>query len=246
MTCRLEIVDMKESCHVKLFDKKTDKLAACSDINIEEKGDRSKLAFYLESVVDSSRYYVLRVEDKKTKRVIYLGLGFRKRPDSSNFFESIQDFVRFRKRDFVAQRRQAEFDAMADTMPAPDETSSSKKKKKEKKEEDDVEIDFSAMKLDGPDAPSKKKKKKKKKKIKKEKADSKKAMIKRTMTIMMIGVILLILHRHHREYFYKSWGNMIGSCCFYNKAFTDNRIMVLSVVAHVCNTRQGKRVILSW
>jgi hypothetical protein len=174
LTCRCEVVDMKESCHVKLFDKKTDKLAACSDINIEEKGDRSKLAFYLESVVDSSRYYVLRVEDKKTKRVIYLGLGFRKRPDSSNFFESIQDFVRFRKRDFVAQRRQAEFDAMADTMPAPDETSSSKKKKKEKKEEDEVEIDFSAMKLDGPDAPSKKKKKKKKKKIKKEKTDSKK------------------------------------------------------------------------
>ena len=174
LTCRCEVVDMKESCHVKLFDKKTDKLAACSDINIEEKGDRSKLAFYLESVVDSSRYYVLRVEDKKTKRVIYLGLGFRKRPDSSNFFESIQDFVRFRKRDFVAQRRQAEFDAMADTIPVPDETSSSKKKKKE--EEDEVEIDFSAMRLDGPDVSSKKKKKKKrkKKKLKKEKTDSKK------------------------------------------------------------------------
>jgi hypothetical protein len=168
LTCRLDVVDVGgEICQIKLFDKKTDKLAACSEIIINEKGDRSKLEFYLESVVDSSRYYVLRVEDKKTKRVIYLGLGFRKRPDSSNFFESIQDFVRFRKRDFVAKRRQEEFDKMAKTLPSPEEEKKDKEEKKKKKD-DDVEIDFSAMRLDGPDMKKKKKKKKKKTTSKKE------------------------------------------------------------------------------
>lgn len=167
LTCRLEIADAKEICQVKLFDKKTNKLAACSEIIIEEKGERSKLGFFLEAVVDSSRYYVLRVEDKKTKRVIYLGLGFRKRPDSSNFFESIQDFVRFRKRDFLAQRRQAEFDAKADIIPSPEEEN----RRKSKQKEDEIEIDFSAMRLDGPDI-SKKKKKKKKQTAEKKKAVS--------------------------------------------------------------------------
>ena len=113
LTCTIRVIEAGDKCLIKLFDIKSGKLAACSEIFIQENGERSKLDFFMEPVVDSSRYYVLRVGDKRTKRVIYLGIGFRTRPDASCFREAIQDYARFRRRDFEAKRLQEAFDKSA-------------------------------------------------------------------------------------------------------------------------------------
>eukprot|EP00939_MAST-03C_sp_MAST-3C-sp1_P002199 g2199.t1 len=109
LTCSIQVIEVGEKCLVKLFDNKTKKMAACSEICILEEGERSKLDFFLEAVVDSSRYYVLRVGDKKTKRVIYLGIGFRSRPDASSFRETLLEYARFRRRDYEAKKLQEKF-----------------------------------------------------------------------------------------------------------------------------------------
>lgn len=51
----------------------------------------------VESVVDSSRFFVLRVEDGDSngKRHAFIGLGFRERADSSNFTAGLDDWRRF-------------------------------------------------------------------------------------------------------------------------------------------------------
>jgi hypothetical protein len=43
------------------------------------------LQFFLEPVVDSSRYFVLKIEDAISNRTAHIGIGFRERDDASNF-----------------------------------------------------------------------------------------------------------------------------------------------------------------
>ncbi len=44
--------------------------------------------------MDSSRYFVLRVEDPSMKRVAYLGIGFRDRDSAFDFKASLDDFMK--------------------------------------------------------------------------------------------------------------------------------------------------------
>jgi len=110
LTCIIKVFEKGDLALIKLYDTKSKALAACCEVEIQENGDRSKLEFFVESVVDSSRYSVLRVEDKKSKRVLFLGLGFRLRSDASNFRDSISDFVKYVKRQFEARKLQSKFE----------------------------------------------------------------------------------------------------------------------------------------
>lgn len=52
----------------------------------------------VEPVTDSSRYYVLRVEDPATGRHAFLGLGFNERGEAFDFSAALNDHERQVKR----------------------------------------------------------------------------------------------------------------------------------------------------
>ena len=62
------------------------------------------------SVVDSSRYFALRISDSNTGREAFIGVGFRERTDATNFKMSIQDFENSLKREERAVALQKQFD----------------------------------------------------------------------------------------------------------------------------------------
>lgn len=58
-----------------------------------------------EPVVDSSRYYALKVQDEASKRHAFLGLGFRAREASSDFRLALAEYVKSCGRSEEAARR---------------------------------------------------------------------------------------------------------------------------------------------
>ena len=64
----------------------------------------------VEPVIDSSRYFVLRVEDELTRRHAFLGLGFRNRDDASDFKLAVQEHQSRSNRERDANVLRAEYD----------------------------------------------------------------------------------------------------------------------------------------
>ena len=63
------------------------------------------VAAAVEPVIDSSRYFVLRVEDEATKRHAFLGLGFRSRDAASDLKMALADYEKQLQRSAEAERR---------------------------------------------------------------------------------------------------------------------------------------------
>lgn len=57
------------------------------------------LEYFVESVVDSSRYFVVRIVDEKSGREARIGFGFRDREEATDFRESLQYYIKSVKRD---------------------------------------------------------------------------------------------------------------------------------------------------
>lgn len=109
-TGRVRIVAAGSQCTVRLEDPaKEDALFAKCPL------DNDNPSISIEPVVDSSRYFVLRVADN-TGRHAYLGMGFAERSDAFEFNVTLQDHV---KRLRNEQKAEAAFEAAQTAPPAP-------------------------------------------------------------------------------------------------------------------------------
>jgi hypothetical protein len=65
------------------------------------------LEIYVQDCADSSRYFMVTVEDEASKRRAYVGVGFPQRPSAFNFKAALQDYVRYRHRQMEAENMAA-------------------------------------------------------------------------------------------------------------------------------------------
>lgn len=99
---RLKVVSQGEACRVVLVDKESDELFAVAPIP-----SGISIDVVVEPVLDSSRYYVLRVEDTSEGRTrhAFIGIGFRHRPHSSDFSAALYEHRRFLQKKAEAEKR---------------------------------------------------------------------------------------------------------------------------------------------
>lgn len=100
---RVTVVSCQEACWVRLLDKESGELFAECPIPKSQ-----PLVTVVEPVVDSSRYYVIRIEDRSSRRHAFIGLGFRDRSDASDFNAALDDHLQHlrRKKAADAMRQQ--------------------------------------------------------------------------------------------------------------------------------------------
>jgi hypothetical protein len=61
-------------------------------IEVEPKGD---IIQFVDAVIDSSRYYVIRLKDRNSTRTTLIGIGFRDRETSFDFKNILNEYVRY-------------------------------------------------------------------------------------------------------------------------------------------------------
>ncbi|WFD06477.1 hypothetical protein MVES1_001822 [Malassezia vespertilionis] len=84
----LRIVEFSERCEIRLEDPSSEELFAAAPYDISGKA--------VEAVLDSSRYFVVRVESDQ-KQSAYIGIGFPERTEAFDFNVALQDWTRRRK-----------------------------------------------------------------------------------------------------------------------------------------------------
>ena len=72
--------------------------------------DDHKLTHWVESVIDSSRYFAVRIRDPKTGREAFIGVGFRERNDATNFRMTMEDYCNALKREEKARELYRQFE----------------------------------------------------------------------------------------------------------------------------------------
>ncbi|XP_073147124.1 uncharacterized protein At1g03900-like [Henckelia pumila] len=89
---RLRVVSCKTRCEIRLEDPNSGELFAACFVN---PGQREKA---VESVLDSSRYFVLMIEDGSGKHA-FIGLGFNERNEAFDFNVALSDHDKYVKRE---------------------------------------------------------------------------------------------------------------------------------------------------
>mmetsp|Transcript_25741 Transcript_25741/g.54396 ORF Transcript_25741/g.54396 Transcript_25741/m.54396 type:complete len:271 (-) Transcript_25741:146-958(-) len=84
-------------------------LFAQSSIAVDFSNPSHKIEHWVNPVVDSSRYFAVRIKDSKTGREAFIGVGFRERTDATNFRMSIEDYINSLKREQKAAELQKQF-----------------------------------------------------------------------------------------------------------------------------------------
>ncbi|KAK6919718.1 NECAP, PHear domain, partial [Dillenia turbinata] len=86
----LKVIGKGEECIIRLEDKTTGELYARAFLREGEPHP-------VESVIDSSRYFVLRVEENIGGRIrhAFIGIGFRERPEAYDFQAALHDHMKY-------------------------------------------------------------------------------------------------------------------------------------------------------
>eukprot|EP00243_Klebsormidium_subtile_P011886 TRINITY_DN6963_c0_g1_i2.p1 TRINITY_DN6963_c0_g1~~TRINITY_DN6963_c0_g1_i2.p1 ORF type:complete len:278 (-),score=72.20 TRINITY_DN6963_c0_g1_i2:62-895(-) len=89
----LKLISVGTECTIRLEDSKSGELFAQASVKQDQ-------PLPIEPVIDSSRFFVLRVEDTSSKqeRHAFLGIGFRERTEAYDFQAALHDHVKFVKR----------------------------------------------------------------------------------------------------------------------------------------------------
>ncbi|XP_042233522.1 NECAP-like protein CG9132 [Homarus americanus] len=99
-TGRMRLVNRKNECLIKLEDKSSGELFAKCPID-------KYPGVAIESVTDSSRYFVLRIQDEGG-RAAFIGIGFGDRSDSFDLNVALQDHFKWVKKEEEAEKEKEE------------------------------------------------------------------------------------------------------------------------------------------
>ena len=102
VTGSLKLLSRGSTVRVEIFDLKGNKVASCPiTLDEDETKPSANLEWWVETVKDSSRYFVVRAVDPATKRQALLGVGFRERNAAFEFQSALDDHfkrvIRLRK-----------------------------------------------------------------------------------------------------------------------------------------------------
>lgn len=108
---RLRVVSCKERCEIRLEDPNSGELfAACFVLP----GQRENS---VETVLDSSRYFVLKIEDGSGKHA-FIGLGFAERNEAFDFNVALSDHEKYVKREHEKESGEPSDESHIDIHPA--------------------------------------------------------------------------------------------------------------------------------
>lgn len=102
-TGRMRIVALGKDLFIKLEDKNSGELFAQCPVETYP-------SVAVEAVIDSSRYFVLRIKDDGG-RSAFIGIGFNDRGDSFDLNVALQDHFKWLKNEEAAKKTQAEFNS---------------------------------------------------------------------------------------------------------------------------------------
>lgn len=111
-TCSLLIERCGDQLHL-IFRKQSDNAVfarSIIDLSPLSADGQHELQYYCEEVVDSSRYFCIRITDDKTGREARVGIGFRDRDFASNFRMSLQDYQSSLQRERKAHELQEAYE----------------------------------------------------------------------------------------------------------------------------------------
>lgn len=104
MTGVLKVVERQSVLFLRIFsvpESSTEQELFC-EAPIRISAD-SRLANFVESVADSSRYFVIRIEESSSGKHAFIGFGFRERQAAFDFKAALQDFERSEDRSRLAE-----------------------------------------------------------------------------------------------------------------------------------------------
>ncbi|KAJ7977222.1 Adaptin ear-binding coat-associated protein 1 [Quillaja saponaria] len=108
---RLRVVSCKDRCEIRLEDPNSGELFAACFVNPGERENS------VETVLDSSRYFVLKIEDGQGKHA-FIGLGFAERNEAFDFNVALSDHDKYVRREHEKETGESSEDTQMDIHPA--------------------------------------------------------------------------------------------------------------------------------
>lgn len=112
LTGALLVLQVGDACVIRLFEPAGESAAAAGEAPPQRTlfaqcpldiSRELPLDVYVQDCVDSSRYFMLRVEDEATQRRAYVGVGFPDRAVAFNFKAALQDYAKYALRQAEAE-----------------------------------------------------------------------------------------------------------------------------------------------